>query len=318
MNFTTAVPLKKSDFPMNYNSKIVSLGSCFAENMAEKFEYFKFQNVVNPFGIIFNPVSIEKLIHRAVHKIEFTADDVFYHNESWHCFEVHSDLNDFDEVLLLQKLNRLLRQFRIQLEEASHIIITLGTSWVYRNTTSKEIVANCHKVPQNQFNKELLSIETIQNSIQNSVQLIQSINPNCAFVFTISPVRHLKDGCVENQHSKSHLIAALQSLLSEFCLLRSEYFPSYEIMMDELRDYRFYANDLLHPSQSAIDFIWIKFFEHHVAESEFGLMNQVCEIQRSLHHRPFNPNSESHQKFLSNLNQKIQKLQEQLPHIHFS
>lgn len=318
MNFTTTVPLKKSDFPMNYNSKIVSLGSCFAENMAEKFEYFKFHNVVNPFGIIFNPVSIEKLIHRAVHKIEFTTDDVFYHNESWHCFEVHSDLNDFDEALLLQKLNRLLHQFRIQLEEASHIIITLGTSWVYRNTTSKEIVANCHKVPQNQFDKELLSVETIQNSIQNSVQLIQSINPNCTFVFTISPVRHLKDGFVENQRSKSHLIAALQSLLSEFGLLRSEYFPSYEIMMDELRDYRFYANDLLHPSQSAIDYIWIKFFEHHVAESEFGLMNQVCEIQRSLHHRPFNPNSESHQKFLSNLNQKIQKLQEQLPHIHFS
>jgi len=318
MNFTTSVPLQKSNFPMNYNSKIVSLGSCFAENMAEKFEYFKFQNDVNPFGIIFNPVSIEKLIHRAVHKIEFTEDDVFFHNETWHCFELHSDLNDFSNELLLTNLNRLLHQFRIQLEEASHIIITLGTSWVYRNKASNEIVANCHKVPQSQFDKELLSIETIQQSIQNSVKLIQSINPNSAFVFTISPVRHIKDGFVENQRSKSHLIAALQSLLSEARLLGSEYFPSYEIMMDELRDYRFYANDLLHPSQSAIDFIWIKFFEHHVSESEFILMNQVCEIQRALQHRPFNPNSESHQKFLSNLNQKIQKLQEQLPFIHFN
>ncbi|MBN8640280.1 MAG: GSCFA domain-containing protein [Flavobacteriales bacterium] len=318
MNFTTSVPLQKSNFPMNYNSKIVSLGSCFAENMAEKFEYFKFQNDVNPFGIIFNPVSIEKLIHRAVHKIEFTEGDVFFHNETWHCFEVHSDLNDFSNELLLTNLNRLLHQFRIQLEEASHIIITLGTSWVYRNKASNEIVANCHKVPQSQFDKELLSIETIQQSIQNSVKLIQSINPNSAFVFTISPVRHIKDGFVENQRSKSHLIAALQSLLSEARLLGSEYFPSYEIMMDELRDYRFYANDLLHPSQSAIDFIWIKFFEHHVSESEFTLMNQVCEIQRALQHRPFNPNSESHQKFLSNLNQKIQKLQEQLPFIHFN
>lgn len=319
MNFTTAVPLQKSNFPMSYNSKIVSLGSCFAENMAEKFEYFKFQNDVNPFGIIFNPVSIEKLIHRAVHKIEFTEDDVFFHNEIWHCFEVHSDLNDFSTELLLTNLNRLLHQFRIQLEEASHIIITLGTSWVYRNKTSNEIVANCHKVPQSQFDKELLSIETIQQSIQNSVELIQSINSNCAFIFTISPVRHIKDGFVENQRSKSHLITALHHFLNtEHRTLNTEYFPSYEIMMDELRDYRFYANDLLHPSQSAIDFIWIKFFEHHVAETEFALMNQVCEIQRALHHRPFNPNSESHQKFLSNLNQKIQKLQEQLPHIHFS
>ncbi|HLP65589.1 GSCFA domain-containing protein [Flavobacterium sp.] len=318
MNFTTTVPLQKSNFPINYNSKIVSLGSCFAENMAEKFEYFKFHSDVNPFGIIFNPVSIEKLIHRAVHKIEFTEDDVFFHNELWHCFEVHSDLNDFSNELLLTHLNRLLHQFRIQLEEASHIIITLGTSWVYRNKISNQIVANCHKVPQSQFGKELLSIETIQQSIQNSVELIQSINSNCAFVFTISPVRHIKDGFVENQRSKSHLITALQSLLSAFCLLRSEYFPSYEIMMDELRDYRFYANDMLHPSPSAIDYIWIKFFEHHISETEFALMNQVCEIQRSLKHRPFNPNSESHQKFLSNLNQKIQKLQEQLPHIHFS
>lgn len=318
MNFTTPIPIQKSNSPINYDSKIVLLGSCFAENMAEKFNYFKFQNTVNPFGIIFNSVSIEKLVYRAIHKIEFTENDVFFYNELWHCFEVHSECSDFSKDELLSKLNAILHLFRIQLKEATHIIITYGTSWVYRNITSNEIVANCHKVTQNQFVKELLSVETTQKSIENTVNLIQNINPKCNFIFTISPVRHSKDGFVENQRSKSNLIVALQDFLNtEHRKPNTEYFPSYEIMMDELRDYRFYAEDMLHPSQSAIDFIWIKFFENFVAESEFGLMNQVCEIQRALKHKPFNPYSESHQKFLANLNQKIDTLAQQYPQIQF-
>lgn len=317
MNFTTPIPLQKSTHPINYESKIVLLGSCFAENMGEKFAYFKFQNTINPFGIIFNSVSIEKLIYRAVHKIEFTENDIFLHNELWHCFEVHSECSDFSKEELLSKLNRILHQFRVQLQEATHIIITYGTSWVYRNITSNEIVANCHKVPQNQFQKELLSIETTQKSIENTVALIQSINPKCHFIFTISPVRHSKDGFVENQRSKAHLIATMHQTF-DFKLSTFDYFPSYEIMMDELRDYRFYANDMLHPSPSAIDYIWIKFFENYIAETEFALMNQICEIQRALHHEPFNQYSESHQKFLSNLNQKIDTLAKQFPTINFN
>lgn len=316
MNFTTPIPIQKSHNPIHYQSKVVLLGSCFAENMGEKFNYFKFQTTINPFGIIFNSVSIEKLVHRAVHKIEFAENDLFFHNELWHCFEVHSECSDFSKDELLSKLNRILHQFRAQLQEATHIIITYGTSWVYRNKASNEIVANCHKLPQNQFDKELLSIEKTQKSIENTVALIQSINPNCHFIFTISPVRHSKDGFIENQRSKAHLIAALHQTF-DFRLSTFDYFPSYEIMMDELRDYRFYANDMLHPSPSAIDYIWIKFFENYVAETEFALMNQICEIQRSLKHKPFNPYSESHQKFLSNLNQKIDTLAQQYPQIKF-
>lgn len=320
MNFTTKVPIAKYLNPIDYNSKIISIGSCFAENMGEKFEYFKFQNSVNPFGIIFNPISIENLINRAVNKIEFTENDIFFHNDLWHCYEVHSLLSDTSSELIVQNLNRVLHLFRTQIIEASHFIITYGTSWVYRlrqaQPNSLSIVANCHKVLQNQFDKEILSVEIIKKSIENSINLIQSINPNCNFIFTISPVRHIKDGFVENQRSKAHLITALQSAI---CNLQSTiYFPSYEIMMDELRDYRFYADDMLHPSQSAIDYIWIKFFENYVSESEFGLMNQVCEIQRALKHRPFNPNSESHQNFLANLEAKIHQLQQKLPFIHFS
>jgi hypothetical protein len=254
---------RNSEFPIDYQSKILSFGSCFAENMAFKFDYFKFQNCVNPFGIIFNPVSIEKLIHRAINKIEFVENDIFFHNERWHCFEVHSDLSASSSELLLANLNKVLHSFRSQFQEATHLILTFGTSWVYRHKISGAIVANCHKVPQNQFDKEILAVEIIENSIKNNINLIQSINPNCNFIFTISPVRHIKDGFVENQRGKAHLITALQSAI---CNLQSAiYFPSYEIVMDELRDYRFYAEDMLHPNQTAIDYIWIKFFESAIS-----------------------------------------------------
>ncbi len=308
MQFRTQIPISKSENPIDYSSKILLLGSCFAENMSDKFQYFKFQNTVNPFGIIFNPVSIEKLIQRVVNKIEFTEKDIFFHNERWHCFEVHSELSNANKEEFLFNLNQIIQQSYNQLIESTHIIITYGTSWVYRNIASKEIVANCHKVPQNQFDKEIVSVEIIEKSIQNTIQLIQKVNPNCNFIFTISPVRHIKDGFVENQLGKSHLITALHSAIHNSQFIIHNYFPSYEIMMDELRDYRFYAEDMLHPSQSAIDYIWIKFFENYVSESEFATMNQVCEIQRALKHRPFNTESESHLKFLDNLNQKIEKL----------
>ncbi|GEC77557.1 GSCFA domain-containing protein [Flavobacterium aquatile] len=316
MNFTTKVPIEKYRNPIDYNSKIMSVGSCFAENIGEKFEYFKFQNSVNPFGIIFNSVSIEKLVNRIVNQIEFKENDIFFHNDLWHCYEVHSEISNANKEDFLIILNRVLLENFNAFSNATHIIITYGTSWVYRNKTSNEVVANCHKVAQNQFDKEILSAETIEKSIEKTINLIQKINPNCNFIFTISPVRHIKDGFVENQRSKAHLITALQSAI---CNLQSaNYFPSYEIMMDELRDYRFYADDMLHPSQTAIDYIWMKFFENYVSENEFSTMNKVCEIQRALKHRPFNPESESHLKFLSNLNLKISKIQEVLPSIKFS
>ncbi len=315
MNFTTKIPIQKNNFPIDYSSKIVLLGSCFAENMGEKFDYFKFQTIVNPFGVIFNPVSLEKLIRRCVENRQFTENDIFFHNELWHCFEVHSELSNLDKNTFLNSLNELIDVTHQQLNNATHIIITLGTSWVYRNIETNEIVANCHKVPQKQFTKELLTINEIEESLKSIISLVQSVNPNCKFIFTVSPVRHIKDGFVENTLSKAHLIAALHT--SSFQLPTSNYFPSYEIMVDELRDYRFYAEDMLHPNQTAIDYIWIKFFENYISESEFRLMNAICEIQRALKHRPFNPNTESHQKFIDNLTKKMQLIKNQHPFIKF-
>lgn len=320
MQFRTQIPIPNHLNSIDYNSKIVSLGSCFAENMEDKFGYFKFQSATNPFGIIFNPVSIEKIIDRVVKENLFTEEDIFFHNERWHCFEVHSDLSCASQEELLVNLNQILRETKKQLVGATHVIITYGTSWVYRNIEKNAIVANCHKVPQKQFTKELLTVATIQGSIENTTHLIRSINPNCNFIFTISPVRHLKDGFVENQVSKAHLITSVYHVLmeSESCHLPPAiYFPSYEIMMDELRGYRFYAEDMIHPSQMAIDYIWKRFKETAISETAFATMDAVESIQKGLQHRPFNPNSESHKKFEYNLQAKIATLVAQYSFMKF-
>ncbi|MFM2369878.1 MAG: hypothetical protein RL619_2191 [Bacteroidota bacterium] len=318
MQFRTQIPISKSNHALDYNSKIMSLGSCFAVNMAEKLDYFKFQNSCNPFGILFHPLAIEKIIDFSVSGRQFKENDIFFHNELWHCFDVHSDLSNSNKEDLLESLNAIIKATKQQLQEASHIIITYGTAWIYRNIESDTIVANCHKVPQKQFNKELLSVDEIQESIVRTIKFIHSLNPNCNIIFTISPVRHLKDGFVENQWSKAHLISAIHSVLNtEHCKLNTEYFPSYEIMMDELRDYRFYAEDMLHPNQVAIDYIWKRFKESTISEIAFSTMDEVESIQKSLSHKPFNPDSKSHQQFLLKLQNKIEILQKQFYQIQF-
>ena len=185
MDFTTTIPISKSSNPIHYDSRIISFGSCFAQNIGEKFSYFKFQNTVNPFGIIFNPVSIENLISRVVNNQKFTENDIFFHNDLWHCFEVHSELSHSDKTIFLDRLNQILSDFHLQIFKSTHFQITYGTSWVYRNKSSNCIVANCHKVPQSQFEKEILSVATIEKSIQNTIDLIQKVSPNCYFIFTL-------------------------------------------------------------------------------------------------------------------------------------
>lgn len=316
MQFRTLIPISKSNHPIDYNSKIMSLGSCFAVNMAEKLDYYKFQNCCNPFGILFHPLAIEKLIDFAVSEKQFTEKDIFFYNERWHCFDAHSDLSSSNKEDLLTSLNALIKSTNQQITESTHIIITYGTSWVYRNIESDSIVANCHKVPQKQFKKELLSVEEIKKSIVNTLELIHAVNPDCTIIFTVSPVRHIKDGFVENQCSKANIISALHGTF-DFRLSTINYFPSYEIMMDELRDYRFYAEDMLHPNQVAIDYIWKRFKETTISETAFAVMDEVENVQKSLSHKPFNPNSESHLKFESKVKEKITKLENQYSFMKF-
>jgi hypothetical protein len=315
MNFTTKIPITKSNSPIDYSSQIVALGSCFAENMGEKFDFYKFQSTTNPFGIIFNPVSIEKILERAIHLNYFTETDLFFHNELWNCYDVHSDLSHPNKEAMLSNLNRLLTEMNSKLAAATYLFITYGTSWVYQLKSTGVVVANCHKVAQDQFEKVILSVTEIENAIQNSIDLIQKINPKCQLVFTVSPVRHIKDGFVENQRSKANLISALHTSISQ--QPTSSYFPSYEIVMDELRDYRFYAQDLLHPNAVAIDYIWERFCESHITETAHQVMQEVESIQKGMAHRPFHPDSTSHSKFLQKLKEKSAHLEAQFPFMKF-
>jgi len=317
MKLQTQIPLNKADNPIDYSRQILLLGSCFSENIGAKLNYFKFRTEQNPFGILFHPLAIENLIENAVQQKKYTDKDVFFLNEQWHCFDAHSDLSATSKEDLLVELNSALGVTRNHLEAASHIIITLGTAWVYRDNETNQIVANCHKVPQKQFQKHLLSIQEIKNSLENTRKQIQIINKEVQIVFTISPVRHLKDGFIENQRSKAHLISAVHSFLSPRVESRGFYFPSYEIMMDELRDYRFYKTDMIHPNTLAIDYIWEKFCEVWISNETIATMKQVDEIQRGLNHRPFNPNSEQHQKFQKSLREKISYIKKEHPFMKF-
>ena len=318
MILQTAVPLKEAEDRIDYNSRLLVLGSCFANNIGGKLAYYKFRTLQNPFGILFHPLAIENMIWKAIDQYEYSEKDIFQLNGRWHCFDAHSDLSSGSKEELLKRLNDALSITFSYLKEASHIIITLGTAWVYQHEKRNLIVANCHKVPQKEFDKRLLTVDGISAGLQGMVQKIETINQRAGIVFTISPVRHLKDGFVENQRSKSHLITALHGLLcSPLMHNRGHYFPSYEIMMDELRDYRFYANDMLHPNDLGVTYIWEKFKRVWIAQGAWPTMEKVATMQSGLDHRSFNPESLKHQEFLKALDQKIAYLQKEFPFMKF-
>jgi len=320
MKLQTKIKLTPQENQIDYNSKVLLMGSCFVENMGAKLNYYKFQTLLNPFGILFHPLAIEKLVYRALNNTVFTEDDIFFYNEQWHCFEVHSVLNNSSKEDLLQRLNDSLFSLKEYLLKATHIIFTYGTAWVYRFNETNSVVANCYKIPQQQFTKELLSIEEITASIKKTISLINKVNPKVTFINTVSPVRHLKDGFVENSVSKSHLITAIHHFINQqspISNLQSFYFPSYEIMMDELRDYRFYKEDMVHPNTTAIQIIWEAFNEVWISSETQSLQKEIASIQTSIQHRPFNPESEEHQLFLKKLDVKISTLQKKVKHLKF-
>ena len=311
MKLTTPIKLSRQNPPINYSSKALLLGSCFAQNMGAKLEYYKFQQCTNPFGILFHPVAIEKLITRAIDQTWFTSKDVFLQNEQWHCFLAHSKLSNTSEEDLISALNSALEKLRFSLLEASHVVFTFGTAWVYRHLEKDTIVANCHKVPQKEFVKQLLSPDDVSDVLLGIETKLRTINPTCSIINTVSPVRHIKDGLIANSRSKAHLIAGVQEIVSPEKL--NYYFPSYEIMMDELRDYRYYKEDLIHPNETAIYLIWEKFLSSWVASETFEIQKKIAVIQNGLLHIPFNENSKAHIHFKKDLETKISEIKEQLP-----
>ena len=315
MKLQTTIPLKPSGNPIDYHSRLFLVGSCFVENIGAKLAYYKFLTTINPFGILFHPEAIARFLEYAVSGKQLFEADLEETQGRFVSFDAHSALSASSAAETTQLLNEALVETKCQLAEASHIVITLGTAWGYRHLEQDKIVANCHKIPQKAFKKELTSVDAIAVTTRRILSAIAKVNSEAQVIFTVSPVRHTKDGFVENQRSKAHLLAGMHQVLDN--LEHTEYFPSYELMMDELRDYRFYDRDLIHPNALAVDYIWERFSSVYFSEETQKTMQKVQEVQQGLAHKAFNPESEAHQKFLKNLEAKKRALQADFPHFQF-
>lgn len=298
--FRTSLKPSKKNYNIDYDSTIVLFGSCFSENIGKKLDYFGLDSLTNPYGILFNPIVIQRALQECIDNKKYTKEDLFFYNEQYHSYNLHSTHSNSDASIVTESINLAISKTNVKLKKASHIIITLGTASVYKLIENNKTVANCHKVPQNKFSKELLSAEEIAASLKDIIQKIKSFNKKVEIIFTVSPIRHLKDGIIENSRSKSNLISVIHHSLTKNC----HYFPSYEIMNDDLRDYRFYEGDMIHPNQTAIDYIWDFFKEEWLSDKIENILKDVDTVQRGKKHRAFDPNSSNHISFLKKLKEK--------------
>ncbi len=313
MQLLTTFPISPIRPPISYEAPIVSMGSCFSTVMGEKLHKHKFNVLNNPFGTIFNPISIVELLKKTLQNKSLSPNWVLQHEDRYLHYELHSDIFSASEDGLLNLIQQQQEKTAYYLTRASHLILTFGTAHVYRLKASQKLVANCHKQPNQLFEKELLEIPHIFNAFGDLIPSLKEINPQIKIILTVSPVRHIKDGIPENQLSKSLLRVACHHLERDF--EEVQYFPSYEIMMDELRDYRYYKEDMVHPTMQAENYIWEKFTESCLTKETLRKVENIAKIQRSLEHKAFNPAGKSHQAFLTNLLQKMEQL---VPEFDFS
>ncbi len=303
--FRTPVEPEKGSFPISHKTPLIFMGSCFSENIGSRLQSLKFNIDLNPFGILYNPVSIYNSIKRLLEDRIFTEDEIFCYNENWHSFMHHSKFSLPDKKQCLRQINERLNFSAGFLKKTECLVITFGTAWVFYHKQSGQVVSNCHKLPAENFERRLLSVETIVETYEGIIKSINSINPKLKVLFTVSPVRHLKDKAEGNQLSKAILIVAVHELCNKGY---GYYFPAYEIMLDDLRDYRFYNTDMLHPSDQAIDYIFEKFAGSWFDNDTQKLNSEIAGIVAALNHRPVNPHSESFKKFVNQIFKKIESI----------
>ncbi|MDE5422208.1 GSCFA domain-containing protein [Ancylomarina sp. DW003] len=301
--FRTKVNIPKSEFDFGYQKKAMMMGSCFVENIGSKLKSYKYQVDVNPFGVIYNPVSVCSSLRILMEEKELVEDDLNFHNNLWFSFYHHSRFSNADLSQCLSDINEGIKESSKYLKEADFLFITFGTSWVYELLSSGNIVSNCHKLPSKDFNRYRLNVDEIVSIYKDLLVELLVFNPKIKIVFTVSPIRHWKDGANGNQLSKATLLLAIDQLTELFDQV--SYFPSYEIVMDELRDYRFYSEDMLHMSDVAVKYIWQRFSETYLSEASLQIQKQVEKFILAANHRPFNVNSDSHQTFIKSSLAKI-------------
>lgn len=307
MIFRTELQPSPPPFRLSLRQPLLSVGSCFADVIGERLRTAKFPVLVNPFGTIFHPLPAARLLSLALEEEMPGAESYLCFQEHWLNYLLHSSINAPSQDALQQKLAQSLQEVRSKLIEAQALMLTMGTSFVYELLDPVLTVANCHKQPQKLFNKRLVPAEEMLQTLRSLWHQLKALNPNLKLILTVSPVRHLKDTLELNSLSKA-LLRLVCHQLSEAHPQDIYYFPSYELLMDDLRDYRFYGPDLLHPSPEAEQYVWEKFSATLLDEEAGNFLKEWIPLQQALTHRPFNPTSAAHQQFLKKTLQKLQTL----------
>ena len=315
MDFRTQTEITPLTPRLRHSDKVLVMGSCFAEHIGARLSRMKFRTSVNPYGVLYNPLSIATGLERLIERRPFETKELHeFPDGGWNTWMHHSQYSMPDREEAQEHINAQFAKAAELLTEADVLMLTLGTAWVYRLAGTGEVVGNCHKVAERQFRRERLTAQEIVAVLSSVLDRAFGMNPKLRVVFTVSPVRHLKDGLHGNQLSKATLLLAVDELcrtMPERCY----YFPAYEIVMDELRDYRFYADDMAHPSAQAIGYVWECFVEHCIDDEAQQFMAQWEKIARAMEHRPFQPDSEQHRRFVEQTKAKVAALKERHPYI---
>jgi len=314
MHFRTEIDIPYQGFRIRHQESILMIGSCFTENIGQYLQNAKFEVNINPFGILYNPQSISQALNIIQEKRLFSKGDLFQYDGLFHSYQHHGFFSNENAEQCLQKINNNIELASSQLLKTNVLFITFGTAYVYKLKKTGQIVGNCHKMPASEFERYRLDVRTIVNAWMDILKKIKRFNPQIKVIFTVSPIRHLKDGAHENQLSKSILLLAID----ELCKLLDDvhYFPSYEIVMDELRDYRFYDEDMIHPNNVAVKYIWERLRNIYFSDETNSVINAWIKLDAAIHHRPFNPDSEGHKHFLKQTLLKVEDFRKKYPYIY--
>ena len=313
MILQTEIKIQPRERAIAYGDGLLFLGSCFADEVGNLCRGLGFNAMVNPFGVLYNPASIAQSVERLDSGKSFAIEEVIRVGEGQYCtFSHNTAFWNNSETTLLEQVNQNLGEAHAHFLKSKWVVVSLGTSWVFRNKKDDSVVSNCHKLPANQFERQFLSVE---QSFRYLSEIVQQ-QPEKQFIFTISPLRHLKDGLHENQLSKAALLLAVDHVCKQFA--NAHYFPAYEILLDELRDYRFYKEDMVHPTEQAVRYIWERFVDFAIDPKEKLAMKAASELRQMLHHKPLFPESEAFKKFEQQKEKKISELKRDFPRVYIN
>lgn len=316
MRFHLNFKIPPLSFQASYGQKCLMMGSCFSEQIGERLKEVKFDTLVNPHGILYNPISMVDALETYLTARSYTPEDLFQDRGIWHSWDHHGRFSHSDREKTLGRITESQNEAISRLEEADWLILTLGSAWVYRLKSKDRVVANCHQVPAEAFTRELLRPEQIIARVGNFLHRLAGYNAKARVIFTVSPVRHSREGIVENNLSKSILLYAVHHLVNKF--EGTYYFPAYELVIDDLRDYRFFDEDLVHPNRQAVDYVWDRFAPFFFTPASQATLQEISEINRSLAHRPLHAESEEFARFKGTLLEKIHQLEDRYGFLNFS